>query len=362
MSLFSFFSGSTSSGDDSNSLAEIYPMSLASDIFVKADMLACYTKILTDTLERTFGITDKIQSTLWDNCVQSENSDGLVTMLARAMVNKADLFLVYKPSIDLLREADAKEQNLIRADYKSSGASKLGVFISFKNYRRTDMLFVYSAMEYCIISSLHKSVNIAKAVQIKMSNLRDTVSLADSSVVITQAKSIAGALGRGADVLLDKDDEITNATPDVGPTEKAIGFLDAKRAYILNLPMSYISGEQTTGIGTTGESDMRAVERGLKQYYFSIIKPVIEVLFTVDTQFKSHDFRQITSALEALKTFELVADNGLLSRASMQEILARLFDIDRDEEQKLLEDEAKALDASKVKPEVVKPDAVKQLA
>ncbi len=360
MSLFSFFGRSNASDD--NAIPEIYPLSLKSDPFIKADMLACYTKILTDTLERTFGINEKVQPMLWDNCVQSENSDGLVTMLARSMVNKADLFLVYKPSLGLLREADNAEQKQIRDDYKKSGTSSLGIFISFKNYRRTDMLFVYSAMEYCIIASLHKSVNISKAVQIKMSKLRDTVSLADSGVAITQAKSIATALGDGKDVLLDKDDEITNATPDVGPTEKAIGFLDAKRAYILNLPMSYIAGEQTNGLGATGEADMRAVERGLKQYYFSIIKPVLETLFGLKTQFKSHDFRQITSALEALKTFELVADDGLLSRQSMQEILARLFDIDLEDEQKLLESEAKERDANPEPAPKAEPKQVKQFA
>ena len=86
--------------------------------------------------------------------------------------------------------------------------------------------------------------------------------------------------------MTDKEDEITNATPDISTDEKAILFLDAKRAYILSLPWLYVTGEQT-GIGASGENDMRAVERGLKQYFVSIIQPVVKALWGVETEFKS---------------------------------------------------------------------------
>src|SRR5690606_29068033 len=153
---------------------------------------------------------------------------------------------------------------------KKRGESETGVFISFKGYRRTDMLTIYSNLEYCILASLHKTVNIAKAVQIKINDLRASVSLNDSEVARAQARSIATALGKGKDVYLDVKDIIEAARIDTAPTEKAIGFLDAKRAFILSLPLSYISGLQTPGIGSTGEADARAVDNGLKQYFLTV--------------------------------------------------------------------------------------------
>lgn len=338
MSIFSFFSGKTVTEDCE--LPDIYPLALQSDIFCKADIIATYTKILTDTLERTHGIPKKVVPLLWDNCVQSEGTDGLITLLVTAMVNKTELFLVFAKAVDILRVATEQEKAQIRADYKKSGESKIGVYISFKNYRRTDMLQIYSALEYCILTSLHKTVNISKAVQIKISELRKSTSLADAGVGIAQAKSLAEALRRGSDVLLDAEDTITTATPNIDPTEKAIAFLDAKRAFVLDLPISYVSGLQTPGIGSTGEADMRAIERGLKQYFFSIVHPVLLALFAVDTEFKSQDFRQITSALESLKTFDLVSDE-MMSKQAKHEIIARLFNLDEDEEAKALEAEAK---------------------
>ena len=328
-------------------LPDIYPLSLELAVFTKADILATYTKILTDTLERTHGLPPKLYPLLWDNCVLTGSQDGLVTMLALAMFDKSELFLVYKSGVKVIRRATAEEKTKIKADYETAGESPLGVYVSFKNYRRTDMLLIYSALEYCVLASLHKTVNLSKAVQIKMDSLRASVSLADSGIATAQAQSIADALTRGRSVLLDAKDAIETATPDVGPTEKAIAFLDAKRAYILGLPLSYISGLQVNGLNATGEADMRAVERGLKQYFVSIIHPVLQALFDVDTEFLSQDFRFVTSALDVLKTFDLVDGTDLLSRKSQQEILSRVFDLDPVAEAKALADEEKERVAEK---------------
>jgi hypothetical protein len=338
MNILGFLKGKGAT--ENSELPDIFPLSVDSVAFIKSDIEATYTKILTDTLERTHGIPKEVVPMLWDNCLQNETQHGLVSLLVNAMVNQSDLCIVYKKALKVLRKATFEEQEKIKKDYKDSGTSKDGVFISFRNYHRTDMLKIYSALEYCILTSLHKTVNISKAVQIKIDSLRSSISLADAGVAEAQARSLAVALKNGCDVFLDAKDEITTSTPDVSPTEKAIGFLDAKRAFYLDLPLSYISGLQTAGIGATGEADTKAIERGLKQYFFSIIHPVLLALFEVDTEFKSQDFRQITSALETLKTFELVSDTNL-SQASKRDILARMFDVDPEEEQAALEEEAK---------------------
>ncbi len=344
MSFFSFFAGrSNTSG--STGVEPIFPLALPVNDFIRADILATYQKILTDTVERAHGIPDAIMPLLWDNCVQSENQDGLITLLSRAMTEMRDLCLIYKPSVGVLREANFKESEKIRADYKANGESADGVFISFKNYRRTDMLRIYSALEHCVLASLHKTVNVSKAVQIKMSDMRSSVALADAGVAIAQATAIADALRCGQDILLDVKDNVTTATPDVSPTEKAIGFLDAKRAFCLGLPLAYVSGLQTGGIGSTGEADMRAVERGLKQFFLTIIHPVLLAVFGVDTEFKSLDFRQMASALEALKTFDLVSDE-YFSKEAKTSVLSRMFELDEEEELAALALEAKAKPAA----------------
>jgi hypothetical protein len=338
MGMFDLFksSGITNPIDSQgNELPDVFPFAINQESFIQTDVLTTYTKILTDAMERTHGLEKKVDAVLWDNCLQSEVQLGLISLLAKAMTNQNELYLVYSPSVNVLRIATGEERAKIRDDYEKSNESKVGVFISFQKYARTDMLRIYSSFEYCVLASLNKTVNLAKAVQFKMNDLRASVALIDSGKAIGQAQNIASALQKGKDVLLDAKDSIENAEPDTSATEKAITFLNAKRAYTLGLPMSYISGLQTGGIGSTGEGDTRAVERGLRQYHVSVLKPALKALFGVETTFKSADFREITSGLETLKVFELTSDD-ILSRESKQEIIARMFELDIDQEKRLI--------------------------
>ncbi len=334
-------------------LESIFPLSLSLEDFKFADIVTTYTKILTDCAERTHGLSEDQYATLWDNCLQSESNFGLISLLACAMSDKSKLFIVYDEPTNVLRKATTKEQEQIESDYKKQGKSPVGVFVSFQKYRRTDMLTIYSIMEHCILASLHKSMNLSKAIQVKMNDMRTGVSLQDSSITVNQAKSIADALRNGKDVLMDAKDSISTATPDTSSTEKAIGFLNGKRAFILSLPISYISGLQTAGIGSTGEADNRAVEIGLRQYFASILQPVLQALFDISVSFKSNDFRDMGSSLEALKTFDLVSEQ-YMSLESKRAVIARIFDLDAAEEEKNLE-EADAEAAANPPEPVVNP-------
>lgn len=308
-------------------LPEIFPFSVVDTEFIKIDIVTTYTKILTDTVARVHGLSEVQKQTLWDSCVQTDANAGLISLLADAMAEKKEIFLVFK--VGVLRKATSDEERQIKEDYKARSSSNVGAWISFKNYKRTDMLKIYSGFEYCVIASLNKNLNTSKALQIKIGKLRESVSLQDSAVAKSQAKTVATSLGKGRDVLLDSTDSIETATPDTSSSEKSMMFLDAKRAFYLGLPLAYIAGEQTAGLNTSGEADTRAVERGLHQYFVSILHPVLKAIFNVDTKFKSQDFRQITSSLDVLKTFDLVTDD-YLDQAQKQEIIAQLFDLEDD--------------------------------
>lgn len=320
------WSGSSSSEE----IPDIFPIGIKKDAFVATDVVNIFSKILTDVSERTQGLKEDQQPLLWDNCVQSESSDGLISLLAKAMTDKKDLFLVWEKAVNVIRPATPVEAEKIKADYKAQGKSPVGIFVSFRNFSRADMIKLYSALEYCTVSSLNKSMNLSKAIQIKMNDMRSSTSLADSSDVKTQALEIAKGLAAGKDVLTDAKDIIQTATPDLSSVKASIEFLNEKRAFYLGMPESYINGVQTGGLGTTGENDTKAIERGLKNYYQSIMKPVLEALFEVKTTYKSQDFRQIAQALEAMKTFELTSEE-MLSMENKKKIVEILLDVDPDD-------------------------------
>jgi hypothetical protein len=319
------FLGSSRSG--SYALPEIYPLPIQTNIFVESDILNIYQKILIEVLERTHGIPEDRQALLWDNCLQSEASKGIITLLSEAMYKKSDLFLIYESSLNVIRQANSTEAEQIKRDYIASGSSSIGYYISFNNYKRTDMMRFYSVMEYCLVGSLYKSMNLSKAIQFKMDSMRSSTSLADSSEVINQAKEMSDALGNGLNVVMDGKDMIVTAVPDMAASDKVMEFIDGKKSLYLGMPVSWVQGEQTGGIGSTGENDTKAIERGLKPYYYQIIKPVLEGMLGIKTSYKSQDFRNVSAALDALRTFDLVGDE-LIDFEKKKIIISKMFEVE----------------------------------
>ncbi len=325
--LFGFGSGA---GDDTE-IPDIYPFTFKQSDFVDADTFAIYSKILTDVIARTHGLKDEQIPLLWDNCLASENSEGLITMLATAMVGKKELFLIYDPALKLVRRANQSEESQIKADYAKTGESKAGIFVSFKRYTRTDMVKLYAALEYYSVASLSKSMNLSKAIQVKISDLRASVSLGDSVAAKAQAKVVATALSEGRDVVMDAKDLIDTTKPDLTATEQAQMFITQKRAFYLGMPASYLTGEtKKAGLSDTGEGDAKQIERGLKGYFYSIIRPTLTALFSAEVEFQSNDFRMLDVALNALKTFELNSGE-LLSKDNQRIIVNKLLDLPEDE-------------------------------
>lgn len=309
-------------------LPDIFPVTIAEDKFVRTDLFTTYAKILTDVSERTHGLKVEEQYLLWDNCLKSEASDGLITLLAKAMSEKADLFLVFDRSIDVVRKATSDEETRIRQDYGKVAKSSAGVFISFKNYQRTEMLRLYSTLEYCTVAGLYKQTNIAKAIQIKFVDMRKSVSAADKGDFIATAKKLATALKGGKDIAFDAGDSVETAKVDLEPTQTAIDFISEKKAFYLGLPASYIKGEKkSAALNESADGEVKLTERGLKNYFHSVFKPVVDELFDADTSYKSQDNQQIALGLEALKTFSITEDD-LINTKQKSLILNQLFDFD----------------------------------
>lgn len=293
---------------NNNYLPDIFPFPYAQKDFVRIDVMTIYSRILNDVLERTEGIPEKYIPLLSDNCLASEAQNGLVTLVATAMAEKKKLFLIYDKATNLVVKADNEQQAKIEAEYKASNKSELGIMVNFTKYCRTDMMLIYSALEYCTVASLDKSMNLSKAIQLKLKDLRASVSSIDKDDVEAQMLQIAQGLAAGKDVGIDKEDIIETAKPDLTATQSAMEFITEKRAFYLGLPRSYLTGDTQKGLGDSGEGDSKKVEQGLRGYYFSIIKPIVEALFEIKTTFKTEDFRMVDRALNILRTMEATSE------------------------------------------------------
>lgn len=322
---FNWFGGSGSS----TKLPEIFPMVVGQKDFVSIDCETIYKRILTDVLERTEGLSEDQKVLLWDNCLGSEKQDGLVSMLAKAMVDKSALFLVYIPGLKLIRKANSVEEQTIRADYKAKGESATGIYITFENFRQSDMIKLYSALEYCGVNSFWKSMNLSKALQIKVSELRSSTGMNDKADLEKQAVEIAKALSEGLDIYIDAKDVLELLNPDLTATNSAMELIEKKRSFYLGLPASYLQGDSSKGLNDSGKGDQKKVEQGLRGYYFAIVKPVLKGIFGKDTTYKSEDFDQIMASMEVMKTFS-ITDDELVSMDNKRGILNKMLGLPAD--------------------------------
>lgn len=324
MGVFSFFQSTISTR-----LPEIYPIPIAQAQFVSIDVQNIFKRILIDVLERTNGVPEDKQNLLWDSCVKDQSQDGIISLIAKAMTDMSDLYLVYKA--DVIRKADSKEEYQIKLDYEKMASSKVGVYISFKKYTLSEMIKFYSSLEYCSVGGLYKSQNLSHAIQIKVAQLRASLGNADAERAVNDAIQIADGLKAGSSVMLDKDDVIDTAKPDLTATQSTMEFIAHKQSFYLGLPASWILGSQTKGLGDTGQADAKAIDRGLKPYFYSIIKPVLDSIFDIKVDFKSEDNENIGVANETIKTFEITSDE-LVSRDNKLKIINKLYGLPEDAE------------------------------
>jgi hypothetical protein len=313
---------------------------IAESVFVDYCLENIYRKILTDCYAKTRGIEAGHKKFYWDTVVKSygkSNADkGLITMLAKAMAAKEDLFLVYKS--DVLRRAGSKESESIREAFdnksQTDGQSPMqspkgqsprqcpGYWFSFMEYTLSDILKVLYGFQYIILGSTYTSMNTAKALQLKINDLRRLVSDNDRANPIKQGTDIVAALKEGKSVMLDVADKIEHSSVDMEPTEVAVKFINGMIAFYLNAPLSYVNGQLAQGLSTTGESDGIAVERCLESFFNSVLKPVSDEIFKSDISFVCDNWRRLGAVANIMPVIE---STGLICDEKKRKLVEELF-------------------------------------
>jgi hypothetical protein len=147
-------------------------------------------------------------------------------------------------------------------------------------------------------------MNVAKAVQLKINDLRKLVSDSDKGSPVKQGREIVSGLKEGRSVMLDVADKIEHSDVEMEATEVAIKFINGLISFYLNAPLSYVNGQLAQGISTTGESDVTAVERCLESFFNSVFKPVSDEIFKSDISFAGDDWRKLGAVANIMPVIE----------------------------------------------------------
>jgi hypothetical protein len=92
----------------------------------------------------------------------------------------------------------------------------------------------------------------------------------------------------------------------------------------IGMPLSFVTGELTSGMSATGEADTNQQEEGLQDFFNSIFKPSCDKLYNWNLRFVSDDWRYFSAMIGSLIAVE---NSSLLSEAQKKAFADRLMPI-----------------------------------
>ncbi len=200
--------------------------------------------------------------------------------------------------------------------------------LDFTKYYLTDILRLYFALLYKVMDGASNGITVSSAILVKIADLNKLAS-EDRNVETLKAQltDLDAALRKGNLGYIDGDSSVEYPTYDTQPTEKAINMLWTSISNVLGLPLSWVLGE--TGNGTlsdTGESERKALRRGIERYYTEIIQPILENVY-------HHTFDLVIEIENVSEFGEMLANMGtdtMLTHSAKVEILCNTFGLRQD--------------------------------
>ena len=274
---------------------------MVSDLY-QSILTMCFDKIIFPESEKDF--KDKIIPSFYDNLSVEGINKGIIKNLAYAIVLNQPVFLVNASAGDDIIVRQGTEEELQKYK-KEQGNIKKQIQMDFTKYNQSKALRLFYSMIYWIIRATNTNVKISNSVLVKIAKLRELVAKEDAEEVIKQAKEINDAIKKGNSIIADKDDTMERLEINSQATKDALDVVFSLISGLIKMPLSFVNGELTTGLTQTGDSDNLAIERGLKNYYYTILKPCTEKLFETKTRFTSDNTAKLKTLIGILPQLEL---------------------------------------------------------
>ena len=274
---------------------------MVSDLY-QSILTMCFDKIIFPDAEQDF--KDKITPSFYDNLSVEGINKGIIKNLAYGITQNQKVFLVNASAGDDIIVRQGTQEELQKYE-KAQGNIKNQIQMDFTKYNQSKALKLFYSMIYWIIRATNTNVKISNSVLVKIAKLRELVAKEDAEDVIKQAKEINDAIKKGNSIIADKDDTMERLEINSQATKDALDVAFSLVSGLIKMPLSFVNGELTTGLTQTGDSDNLAIERGLKNYYYTILKPCTEKLFETKTRFSSDNTAKLKTLIGILPQLEL---------------------------------------------------------
>ena len=287
-------------------------MTIASAAFIEAKGQSIYRRIFTGCLNRTKGLPpDDYRACLDNPSEDSNNVNGLISLMADAMQSKKNLEIVYK-------------EGIIRKALNTDDKKDIIKFNFAPFFKTVDLVNFWLAFLYEIIKASYTGIKMSQAIIIKYAKMRESIARKESSYLQQMGTAIKNAIIGGAGAAIDAEDQIMTVAFNFEPTKASMAAYFTLIANELMLPSSEITGEFTSGIGTTGEVDVEALDEAYRKWWSTPFLPIImEVFKNKDIKFKTNNWRKLQGNSDTLIAIE---NSGLISDEKKKELANELFE------------------------------------
>lgn len=304
------FNGKEKTSIEKEDLKLAFDLNVNERDFVNYMVADLYQNILTMTFDKIIfpgkeSFKDNIISSFYDNYSVENIQKGIIKNLSIAMERTEPVFFVNASISEkevIVRTGTSEE---LEKYEEAKGNVKKQIKMDFSKFHQAKLLKIFYQMIYWIIRATNTNVKISNSVLVKIAKLRELVAKEDADDVIIQAKEINNALKQGNSIIADKDDSLDRLEINSQSSKDALNEVFNLISGLIKMPISFLNGELTTGLTQTGDSDNLAIERGLKNYYYMILKPIIEKLFEVRCAFSSDNTAKLKTLISMLPQLEL---------------------------------------------------------
>jgi len=237
--------------------------------------------------------------------------------------------LIYKKGV--VREAADDEIKKIEAEYKAGTLSKTGVLLNFESYTKTRLIRHYFAQAYSVQLANNTMTGIASALLYKIHDLRKLFGKKEVQSAIDQAKAVVKAFRRGKAAMTDSLDDLAQQKGDSDTTIATAENIYAELAGLLMISQFFITGKPTTGASVIGDADINLSEPGVKIFFVSVFKRVVDRLYGIKISFVSQKWRMFASLSSALIILE---NSKSVSRYEVRQFAMNALGLDVSKEQK----------------------------
>jgi hypothetical protein len=288
------------------------------NVYIEFYVRTLYKKILRYLFRKTI-FDNKIKEKLnifQDNFLNTEQNLGFISLLANAICQCETTVLRYDPKTNAIERIN-KQDNINPRD-----VNVCAVDFS-KNKAEILLLSQYASMLYDLLESEQKKTKVSNSITFKVGDLTAKVGTLEKGSVEKQAKNIKDAINNGDMAVIDAESSIEMGTTDLRSEAKTEETIKQNIAEAIGLPLNFLFGANTAGIGASGENDTDSLERAMQTNFEIYWRPYVEKLFDTKIKYKAENWQLIRNCRDIL---DYVETSALLTEEQKQTIAGDILE------------------------------------